>query len=74
MIVHKNGIFLLKNDCFSYLFRVGKYGEVQHLHFGAPVEIGDADAFGVIPGPGWGSNIVLDDADPNSCLDYLPLE
>ena len=74
MILHENGIFLLKNENFSYLFRVGKYGQLQHLHFGAPVEISDADAFGVIPGPGWGSNIVLDDADPNSCLDYLPLE
>ena len=74
MILHENGIFLLKNENFSYLFRVGKYGQLQHLHFGAPVEIADADAFGVIPGPGWGSNIVLDDSDPNSCLDYIPLE
>ena len=74
MILHENGIFLLKNEHFSYLFRTTKYGQLQHLHFGAPVEITDADAFGVIPGPGWGSNIVLDDADPNSCLDYLPLE
>ena len=74
MILHDNGVFLLKNEAFSYLFRVGKYGELQHLHFGAPVEISDAAAFGVIPGPGWGSNIVLDDSDPNSCLDYLPLE
>ena len=69
MILQDNGVFLLKNEQFSYLFRVGKYGELQHLHFGAPVEITDADAFGVIPGPGWGSNIVLDDSDPNSCLD-----
>ena len=74
MILQDNGIFLLKNEHFSYLFRTTKYGQLQHLHFGAPVEITDADAFGVIPGPGWGSNIVLDDADPNSCLDYLPLE
>ena len=74
MILQDNGVFLLKNEQFSYLFRVGKYGELQHLHFGAPVEITDADAFGVIPGPGWGSNIVLDDSDPNSCLDYLSLE
>ena len=74
MILHDNGIFLLKNQVFSYLFRVGPYGELQHLHFGAPIEITDADALGVIPGPGWGSNVVLDDSDPNSCLEYLPLE
>ena len=74
MILHDNGIFILKNEQFSYLFRVGKYGQLQHLHFGAPIEITDADALGVIPGPGWGSNVVLDDSDPNSCLEYLPLE
>ena len=74
MILQDNGVFLLKNSEFSYLFRVGKYGEVQHLHFGAPVELGDAAAFGVHPGPGWGSNIVLDDADPTSCPDFIPLE
>ena len=74
MILHDNGIFILKNDILSYLFRVGKYGQLQHLHFGAPIEITDADALGVIPGPGWGSNVVLDDSDPNSCLEYLPLE
>ena len=74
MILHDQGIFILKNEQFSYLFRVGKYGQLQHLHFGAPIEITDADALGVIPGPGWGSNVVLDDSDPNSCLEYLPLE
>ena len=74
MILHDNGIFLLKNQEFSYLFQVGKYGQLQHLHFGAPVELTDAAAFVPIPGPGWGSNILLDDSDPNSCLEYLPLE
>ena len=74
MILHDNGVFLLKNQEFSYLFRVGSYGELQHLHFGAPVSLGDAAAFGVLPGPGWGSNLLLEDKDPNSCLDFLPLE
>ena len=74
MILHENGVFLLSNEQFSYLFRVGKYGELRHLHFGAPVSLSDADALDVIPGPGWGSNLVLDDADPASCPDYIPLE
>ncbi len=74
MILHDNGIFLLKNEAFSYLFRVNQYGLPEHLHFGTPVELADAAAFGVIPGPGWGSNIVLDDSDPNSCPDFIPLE
>ena len=74
MILLDNGIFLLKNENFSYLFRVGKYGELRHLHFGAPISLTDAGALDVIPGLGWGSNIVLDDSDPGSCLDYIPLE
>ena len=74
MILLDNGIFLLKNENFSYLFRVGKYGELRHLHFGAPISLTDAQALDVIPGLGWGSNIVLDDSDPGSCLDYIPLE
>ena len=74
MILLDNGIFLLKNEHFSYMFRVGKYGELRHLHFGAPISLTDAQALEVIPGLGWGSNIVLDDSDPQSCLDYLPLE
>ena len=74
MILHDNGIFLLKNEQFSYLIRVGKYGELRHLHFGAPVSLTDAQALDVTPGLGWGSNIVLDDSDPESCLDYIPLE
>ena len=74
MILLDNGSFLLKNENFSYLFRVGKYGELRHLHFGAPISLTDAGALDVIPGLGWGSNIVLDDSDPGSCLDYIPLE
>ena len=74
MILHHNGIFLLKNETFSYLLRINKYGLPEHLHFGAPVEITDAQAFAVIPGLGWGSCLLLDDSDPGSCPDVLPLE
>ena len=45
MIIHENGIFLLRNQGFSYLLRVGKYGQLEHLHFGAPVELAAAAAF-----------------------------
>jgi len=74
MIFHNDGVFLLKNTEFSYMFRVDKYGWLQHLHFGAPVQPEDAPALTARPGLGWGSNIVLDDADPGSCPDYVPLE
>jgi len=74
MILHDNGLFLLKNEEFSYMFRVGKYGELQQLHFGAPVRMEDAQALSCHPGLGWGSNILVDDSDLESCMDYLPLE
>ena len=74
MILHNNGLFHLTNDTLSYLFRVGKYGELQHLHFGSPIRSEDAEALACRPGFGWGSNIVLDDSDVESCPDFLPLE
>ena len=74
MILHDNGVFLLKNDNFSYLLRINKHGLPEHLHFGAPVDLADAQAFAAIPGPGWGSNLVLDDTDTASCPDSIPLE
>ena len=74
MILHNNGLFHLKNDNLSYLFRVGKYGELQHIHFGAPVSCQDAYALSCRPGLGWGSFVVLEDSDPESCLDFLALE
>jgi len=74
LILHNNGLFLIKNDEFSYLFQVDQYGYLRHLHFGAPVNAEDAAALSCHPGMGWGSNIVLEDSDPESCLDFLPLE
>ena len=74
MILCKDNVFLLKNDTLSYLFRVGKYGELQHLHFGAPVDIDDAEAFSCRPGLGWGSSVLLCDEDSASCLDDYALE
>ena len=74
MILHDNGIFLLKNETFSSLLRITQYGLPAPLHFGAPVELTDVQAFAALPGLGWGSNLVLDDSDPGSCPDFLPLE
>ncbi len=74
MILHSDGVFLLKNEEFSYMLRVDKYGQVQHLHFGAPVRMEDSAALSCRPGLGWGSSVLLDDGDTASCLDSLALE
>ena len=44
MITHENGLFHLRNENLSFLFRVTRYGLLELLHFGAPVEDGDAEA------------------------------
>ena len=74
MIESRNGVYHLKTDCYSYLFRVDPYGCLQHLHFGRPVRTEDAAGFIPCPGLGWGTCTLLDDADSGSCLDDKPLE
>ena len=74
MIESRNGVYHLRTDCYSYLFRVDPYGCLQHLHFGRPVRTEDAAGFVPCPGLGWGTCTLLDDADSGSCLDDKPLE
>ena len=74
MIFADNGLFLLKNNTFSYMFRVNKYGQLQHLHFGAPVQPEDALALSCRPGLGWGGHVLLQEGDSESCPDDKALE
>ena len=74
MIDCQNGTFHLGNDRWSCLFRVGKQGQLEHLHFGAPVSIADVQALSCKPGLGWGESILLEESDSASCLDATPLE
>ncbi len=73
MILHDNGTFLLKNDSISCLLRVNSCALLEQLHFGAPIEIGDAQAMCYTPGLGWGSSVLLREGDTGSCMDALPL-
>ena len=74
MITHENGIFHIRTECYSYLFRINACGIPEHLHFGAPVQTADAEAFSCRPGLGWGSSVLLDKDNPASSLDVLSLE
>ncbi len=74
MIICQNGLFLLKNDNLSYLLQANKRGILRHLHFGAPVQIEDAEALSCRPGLGWGSNVLLEDADSGSSLSDIALD
>ena len=73
MIECNNGLFHLKNEAFSYLFRVTRYGQLEQLHFGAPVDSGDAEALACQPGLGWGESLLLNPRDTGSCPDAIPL-
>lgn len=74
MITHENGVFHLQTEHWSYLFRINAYGIPEHLHFGAPVQTADAEAFACRPGLGWGSSVLLYGEDTASSLDSLMLE
>ena len=73
MIEVNNGFFHLKNENLSCLLRVNRYGLLEQLHFGPAVETGDADALACKPGLGWGSSLLLNDADSTSCPENLAL-
>ena len=74
MITEENGVFHIRTETYSYLFKIDTYGLAEHLHFGAPVKTRDAGALSCRPGPGWGASILLDAKDTASCPDVLPLE
>ena len=74
MITEENGVFHIRTETYSYLFKIDAYGLAEHLHFGAPVKTRDAGALSCRPGLGWGASILLDAKDTASCPDALPLE
>ena len=45
------------------MMRLTRYGHLEHLHFGAPVQTGDAAALSCRPGLGWGSSVLLSEGD-----------
>ena len=74
MITEQGGVFHIRTETYSYLFKIDSWGVPEHLHFGVPVRTEDAAALACRPGLGWGSNVLLDAADTGSCLDALALE
>ncbi len=74
MISVENGVFHLTTRYYSYLLRINDWGLPEQLHFGAPVQTGDAEAFACRPGLGWGGSILLDPGSTESAPDVLALE
>ena len=73
MIECKNGLFHLRNHALSCLLRVNRYGLLEQIHFGAPVRTEDVDALAAQAGLGWGSSLLLNDKDSESCPDAMAL-
>ena len=73
MIECKDGLFHLTNRSLSCLLRVGRYGLLEQVHFGAPIRTEDVEAMAGQPGLGWGSSLLLNDKDTGSCPDAMAL-
>ncbi len=73
MITRHDNLFVLNGDGFTCLLKVNGYGLPELIHFGAPVSAEDAAALTPAVGTGWGSSILMDERDPASCADAMPL-
>ena len=71
-------VFHLQGGSISYLFRVTKYGHLEHLHFGARVELGetpfDSVAALAVKRPANGEGVKYHPDDTSYNLDRVPLE
>ena len=74
MITEQNGVFHIRTESYSYLFKIDAYGVPEHIHFGVPVQTEDAEALSCRPGLGWGCNVLLEEGKLDSCMDALALE
>ena len=74
MICVMDQVFHISTEKYSYLLRINRHGLPEHLHFGAPIQTEDHQALACKPGLGWGGSIILDEKDPASCPDIMPLE
>lgn len=72
MIEYENGVFSLKTDEFSYLFRVLPDGQLEHLHFGLLLTAEDVQALACKPVLGWGDCVKY--GSSGRCLDETMLE
>ena len=71
MIRVENQVFFLEGNSYSYVFRINDANMPEHLHYGAKLFHGDAQAMVCRPNPGWGSSVMYNE---QVCLDVLPLE
>jgi len=69
----RRGVFHIGGPHTSYLFRVSRYGHLEHVYWGPSVATSDADALAVKP-PTDGYQVAYADDDATYSLDVLPQE
>lgn len=73
MIEARDGLFRLSTQNTTMLLRRTAHGHLELIHYGAPVQMADAEALAVKTATPYGCSVNYDAADPLYCLDALPL-
>ena len=73
-ISFKDGVFSLCTQSTGYIFRITKWGHLEHIHYGERLPDGDVEPLAVKHDIQLGSSVMYDASDDNYCLDALCLE
>ena len=57
-ITYDKGLFHLRTEHSSYMFRVTPQGQLEHLHYGAPVRDADAEALSLKRAMPYGDSVL----------------
>ena len=74
IIDFKDNVFLLSTKETSYLFRVDKYGHLEHIHYGPKVRMEDWDALSLKHKILFGSTVMYHEKDDIMTLDSVAQE
>lgn len=72
-IIEKDKTFLINTKSTSCMLMVNEHGHIEQLHYGAPVEMGDARALRYKRTMPYGSQVMYTPEDETYCLDNVPL-
>ena len=73
-ITCNKGLFHLRTEHSSYMFRVTPQGQLEHLHYGARVCDADAGALSLKRVLPYGDSVLYPGGGAADCLDVLPME
>ena len=73
-ITFDKGLFHLRTEHSSYMFRLTPQGQLEHLHYGARVFDADAAALALKRAVPYGDSVLYPGGGAACCLDTLPME